>query len=278
MTGERVTTTAGGIVWRRGQTSNQVLVAHRRRTDDWVFPTAEASPGESLQAAAVRTIAAQTGAGVRLVHPLSVDGLWVARPHGSDIPDFIANDDVDEVRWARPRDAAELLSFDHDRQLLDEFRDLRDREAHRTRTLVVMRHAEAELRDTYVGDDAARPLTPAGQQRAQDVVPILRAYGIKHVTSSPAERCIQTADVYTSAIGSLLEIDDRLGENTKPSAVARSVEAIIDRRKRALLCTHRPTLPWVFDALGLEPVDLRPGQAVVVHHRKGHVFTTELLT
>lgn len=276
MTGEHVTTAAGGIVWRRGQTSNLVLVVHSARSADWTFPRGFAESGVSLQQAAVRAIADQTGAGVRLVHPLSAN-MWVARPHGTEVPEFTPNEEVDEIRWVRPRDAVELLTNDHDRTLLNEWRDLRDKEAHRTRTLVIMRHAEAEPRDSFVGEDVDRPLTPAGVQRAHDVVPILRAYGIKNVTSSPATRCVQTAEVYASSIGSLLEIDDRLSEDTKPGVVARSVEAIIDRRKRALLCTHRPTLPWVFDALGLEPIDLHPGQAIVVHHRKGHVFTTEPL-
>ena len=35
------------------------------------------------------------------------------------------------------------------------------------------------------------------------------------------------------------------------------------------MCTHRPVLPTVFDALGLADPELEPGEMLVVHHRKG---------
>ena len=38
-----------------------------------------------------------------------------------------------------------------------------------------------------------------------------------------------------------------------------------------MLCTHRPVLPDVFDALGLENPGLEPGEMLVVHLRKGDV-------
>ena len=42
-----------------------------------------------------------------------------------------------------------------------------------------------------------------------------------------------------------------------------------------MLCTHRPVLPAVFDALGLDDPQLDPGGMLVVHHRKGRVVATE---
>ena len=34
--------------------------------------------------------------------------------------EFVPNDEVDEVRWLPPADAAELLTYEHDRELLRE--------------------------------------------------------------------------------------------------------------------------------------------------------------
>ena len=38
-----------------------------------------------------------------------------------------------------------------------------------------------------------------------------------------------------------------------------------------VVCTHRPVLPLVFDALGLEDPGLATGELVVLHLRKGRV-------
>ena len=42
-----------------------------------------------------------------------------------------------------------------------------------------------------------------------------------------------------------------------------------------VLCTHRPVLPWVFDALGLEDPELEKGELLVVHLRRGRAVATE---
>ena len=42
-----------------------------------------------------------------------------------------------------------------------------------------------------------------------------------------------------------------------------------------MLCTHRPVLPSVFDALGSVTEKLAPGELLVVHHRKGQIAAIE---
>ena len=42
-----------------------------------------------------------------------------------------------------------------------------------------------------------------------------------------------------------------------------------------VVCTHRPVLPWLFEALGLEDPELAPGELVVAHLRKGSVRVAE---
>ncbi|UMG94971.1 hypothetical protein [Nocardioides sp. TF02-7] len=46
-----------------------------------------------------------------------------------------------------------------------------------------------------------------------------------------------------------------------------------------MLCSHRPVLPLLFDALGLRPkhvgAELAPAEMLVVHVRKDQVVATE---
>jgi hypothetical protein len=49
-----------------------------------------------------------------------------------------------------------------------------------------------------------------------------------------------------------------------------------DESESAVLCTHRPVLPSVFDALGVADTKLEPASMLVVHLRQGTVTATEL--
>ncbi len=292
MTREQVTKAAGGVVWRKRAPSGRaeprvdLLLIHRPEYDDWTFPKGKSDPGESLQATAVREVAEETGARVRLGHPLGefsypVSGglksvtYWSARGV-SDSQPFVPNKEVDEIRWVGVRQAREQLSYEHDVDLLEVFVSLLDRRAHRSRTLVVMRHGKAEPRTPEL-EDLERPLTSVGMDQAKAISPLLGAYGVGRVVSSPALRCAQTVEPYAHSISTFIEIDERLAEDTSAHQVQRSVAATLDRKRPVVICTHRPTLPWVFEAIGTDSHDLAPGQGVVVHHRKGTVFAVEKL-
>ncbi len=287
MESERITKAAGGIVWRKAQAAVEVLIIRRPSYDDWTFPKGKTDPGESLQAAAVRGIAEETGLRVRLGHPLGeltypiMGGTksvtyWCARPVGDEGP-FEANDEVDDIRWVYLNQARASLTYEHDKALLETFGGLLDRKAHRSRTLVVLRHGEAEPRAKVEQGDVERPLTSAGRKRADELIPVLAAYGIRRVVSSPAARCAQTVEPFAHSISTFLEIDDRLGEDTRARQVQRSVEALLERKKPVVMCSHRPTLPWIFDTVGIPTYDLAPGWGVVLHHRRGELLATEFL-
>jgi 8-oxo-dGTP diphosphatase len=265
----------------------ELLVAHRPRYDDWTFPKGKPEAGEDLAATAVREIAEETGLRVRLGHPLpettylistgtKVVSYWCARTIGPE-EKFKPNGEVDEIRWVRTGEARKLLSYKHDVELLEAFSELREDKAHRTRTLIVLRHAKAKPRDSWKGDDLDRPLNGVGTKQAKTLTPVLSAYGVRRVVSSPAVRCTQTLEPFAHDIKTFLEIDDRLSEETRFADVNRSVSAMLDRKKPVALCTHRPTLPWIFDAVGVDTVDLKPGEGVVVHHRRGVVMAVEPL-
>jgi 8-oxo-dGTP diphosphatase len=115
---------AGGIVVRDGD----VLLVHRPRYDDWTFPKGKAEEGESDEECAVREVHEETGLRCALedelpsTHYVDARGRpkrvrwWRMRPLADD--GFTPNDEVDELRWMRPDEAAALLSYERDLALI----------------------------------------------------------------------------------------------------------------------------------------------------------------
>ena len=300
MAQERTIRAAGGVVWRKGAnpthngTSIEILAIHRPKYDDWTLPKGKLEPGETLRETAIREIFEETGLEVRLGVPLQqveyrvasgpklVD-YWVARPIGGTSDRFTPNHEVDQMRWIRlgngrpPGGTAvrDLLTYPHDRDVIDEFRTLRAAKHHKTRTLIVQRHAEAIDRDDFGGVDLKRPLDAVGLATAKTLTPALASYGVDTVVSSPALRCVETVEPYAHSVDTLIEIDERMGEDTTPALLRRSLAALLERKKPTVICTHRPNLPEICTELGIDPVALKPGEAFVVHHRKGTVCATE---
>ena len=59
--------------------------------------------------------------------------------------------------------------------------------------------------------------------------------------------------------------------------VVELVDALLAGGESAVLCTHRPVLPAVLDALRVPDVSLEPGAMLVAHHRKGRVVASEVV-
>jgi 8-oxo-dGTP diphosphatase len=273
---------AGAVVLRKG---GEVLLVHRPKYDDWSFPKGKLDPGEHVTAAAVREVAEETGLDVRLGPPLSVQEYdvengrrkrvhyWVGRVvGGDDVTTYQPNDEIDGLAWVTLDEARHRLSYDHDRALLEEAASF----AKVTVPLVVLRHGRARIRKTWAGDDRDRPLTRAGEFQAEQLVPLLGAYGVTHVLTSSSRRCWTTVSPYAEVADVEIEdTDDLSQEDATPELVTKHVQALLARKEPSVLCTHRPVLPWVFEALDLEPPEMATGAMVVVHHRNGRVVATE---
>ena len=272
---------AGAVVFRPGK---RVLLVHRPRYDDWSFPKGKLDPGEHATAAAVREVEEETGLHVRLGPPLPgqrypVAGrmksvsYWVGRAVSQDnVSGYRPNAEIDQVRWVPYDEAIDLLSYERDRDTLRDARPLR----RKTRAVVVLRHAAARSRKAWRQDDRLRPLLQAGRTQAQRVVPVLAAYDVTRIVSSSSTRCVETVGPYADVTGWKLELDDGLSEQGATAAsVLRLVDELVTAEEGAVICSHRPVLPAVFDALGVPAAALEPGEMLVVHLRQGKVQATE---
>jgi 8-oxo-(d)GTP phosphatase len=272
---------AGAVVWRRRQ---EVLLVHRPTYDDWSFPKGKVDPGEWLPAAAVREVGEETGLAIRLGPPLGTQRYqngdrmksvhyWVGWAIGSDdVSGYLVNAEIDDVRWLPWRMALDRLTYPYDRETLRESRRLR----RKTRPLVVLRHGSAEPRKAWSGDDRRRPLEDSGCRQAERLIPLLAAYDVSRVVSSSSTRCRETVVPYAEASGLKVEEHDGLSqEDASAESVAEVVDDLLEAKEGSVLCTHRPVLPSVFDALGVEALRLDAGGLRVVHHRRGSAVATE---
>jgi 8-oxo-dGTP pyrophosphatase MutT (NUDIX family)/phosphohistidine phosphatase SixA len=275
---------AGAVVTRKG---GEVLLVHRPKYDDWSFPKGKLDPGEHTVTAAVREVAEETGLDVRLGPALapqryrmangrwkSVD-YWTARVIGDDdVSAYRVNDEIDAVEWVEWSAATRRLTYPHDRDTLAEAKPLR----RKTRALVVLRHGQARSRGGWKKDDRQRPLVQLGEAQAQRLVPLLAAFDVTSAHTSSSVRCVQTVTPYADTTGWPTKLYDELSEEgASVDGVVRLVDSLLDAGESAVLCTHRPVLPTVLDALRLPDTQLEPGGMLVVHHRKGKLVASEVV-
>lgn len=117
---------AGGVVLRDGDPP-LVAVVHRPRYDDWSLPKGKLDEGESFEQAALREVEEETGISCRLGRELEPSSYRDHRGREKLVRwylmemlggEFEPNDEVDELRWLAPAEAAAVLSYEHDRRLL----------------------------------------------------------------------------------------------------------------------------------------------------------------
>ena len=274
---------AGVVVFRAGR---HVLLVHRPKYDDWSFPKGKLDPGEHRTTAAVREVLEETGLHVRLGPPLTTQHYdvvagdkqvfyWTGRVVGDDdVEGYQPNEEIDAVRWVEADEAAGLLTYERDRETLLEALPQR----RKTRAIVVLRHGKAVPRRSWHGDDRHRPLLQVGHEQAERLVPLLAAYDVTRVVSSPSTRCVQTVEPYVSATG--WELETRLPlteEDASESGIAAVAEEALTEARSVVMCSHRPVLPALAEALGVPDPQLEVGELVVLHARKGDVVAIEHL-
>lgn len=127
---------AGGIVHRRAPDGAwQVLLVHRPRYDDWSLPKGKADRGERDEETALREVEEETGLRCLLGDEAGetryrdskgrskIVRYWLMQPPPDPNGGFTPNAEVDSVQWCTRAEAAELLSYPHDRELLERIAD-----------------------------------------------------------------------------------------------------------------------------------------------------------
>jgi len=114
---------AGGV----GEQDGLIAVVHRPRYDDWSLPKGKLDKNESAERAALREVEEETGLSCQLVEELEPVSYTDNRGRPKNVRywrmkvlsgEFEVNDEVDELRWLSTADALELLSYEHDRELV----------------------------------------------------------------------------------------------------------------------------------------------------------------
>ncbi len=114
---------AGGVVQQDGL----IAVVHRPRYDDWSLPKGKLDKNESSERAALREVQEETGLSCQLIEELDPVSYTDNRGRPKNVRywrmkvlsgEFEVNDEVDELRWLSKADALELLSYEHDRELV----------------------------------------------------------------------------------------------------------------------------------------------------------------
>lgn len=288
---------AGALCWREADGRLLIAIIHRKRYGDWSWPKGKLDEGESLPQAAVREIREETGLKVKLGVHLGTQNYmlqngaakevhyWAAKVSDKALAEstFKPDDEVEKIEWKTPEEIDQLLTYEQDKEFLVKLVELHTKGLLQTRPFILLRHAKATPRNQWPKDEAHRPLLPLGEEQAQAIVPILSAYGIKKVVSSPWSRCANTVMPYVRKKG--LKLIERgqlteFGNANGPQRTAKTVEKLLATGAAAVLCSHRPALPTILDTISKnatpaqeilihEARALEPGQMLVVHLTKG---------
>ncbi|WP_026545692.1 NUDIX hydrolase [Arthrobacter sp. 35/47] len=293
---------AGALCWRKRQGVLEVLLIHRPRYDDWSWPKGKIDAGETTPECAVREVQEEIGFTAKLGIPLPsieypvASGLkvvhyWAAKAEGlTPKPD---GKEVDAFLWCSPERAAELLSNPSDREPLSALVEASATDDLDTWPLIVVRHAKAKPRSSWTRAEGERPLAASGRRQALAVSRLLQAWSPERIVSSPWDRCVQTVMPYVKRSNAKLKLVDAITERDaarKPGRARATIEKVFDKRAPVAVCSHRPVLPLILDALrthmplhlaSLLPASdpyLSPGEAIICQvslRKSGKIVSVE---
>ena len=246
---------AGAVLWRPGTRGPEVALIHRPRYDDWTFPKGKAEPGEHVLVTAVREVTEETGTRPVLGRPLStfryqvkdrpkrVD-YWAAVPADGPVGEP-APAEVDDVEWLPVAAARERLTYQHDVELLSELIAGPEVSASDPGTVpfIMLRHATAEPKQGWLGDDALRPLDPPGREQAVALGALLACFGTLRVISSATARCVDTVLPYAMRAGITVRAEPGLSIGSPVAAAEDQLAERLAERIPTIFCGHGETLP-----------------------------------
>ncbi|WP_431239519.1 NUDIX hydrolase [Mycolicibacterium aichiense] len=245
---------AGAALWRHDPETGELHVAviHRPRYDDWSLPKGKVDPGENEPIAAVREIWEETGQrsqlGRRLIqthYPIpqgtKIVHYWTARALGGE---FTPNAEVDLVEWLPVAEAAQRLTYPHDREVLKAFA----KQPADTTTVLIVRHGTAGIKSRYKGDDRSRPLDKNGRAQAESLAGQLMAFGATDVYAADRARCFQTVEPLAQELGVTISAETSLTEEAyagDPDAAHSRIIKIAAQGGTPVICTQGKVIPYL---------------------------------
>jgi 8-oxo-dGTP diphosphatase len=241
---------AGAVLWRQEAGPRELALVHRPRYDDWSLPKGKLHRTESAMAAAVREVTEETGFVAFLGHRLGethyrvpegdkIVHYWAARTGGGH---FQPNDEVDELRWLGADEARALLTYEHDRAVLDRFTALPSL----PRPLLLVRHAKAGNRADWDQDDDLRPLSGKGRRQADELGDLLSLFGPTRLYAAPPVRCSETIQPLADTLGVTIAPVPRLSEDgywDDPDAGIQRLQMLADEPGTPVVCSQGGVIP-----------------------------------
>ncbi len=141
-----------------------------------------------------------------------------------------------------------------------------------TRSILLLRHADAGDAAAWSGDDAGRPLSPRGRDQARLLARLLAdaGRGPDVIVTSPKVRARETAEAVARQVGCGVVIDDALGG---PFGLTELV-GLIERHRRShwiMLVGHDPDFSALASSLTGAPIALEKGALARVDLAAGAV-------
>ncbi|WP_127497385.1 NUDIX hydrolase [Actinoplanes solisilvae] len=259
---------AGGVLVRDGK----VCLVHRPRYDDWTLPKGHLHHDEHPIVGAAREVLEETGwpGRVRLALPsisyplpdgrLKTVDYWLMEAAGEGGP-VNDTDEVDRVEWLSFAEAAERVSYDDERSVLEHAAALPPI----TSVVVLVRHAHAGERKKWTGNDALRPIDPTGEQEAERFAALCGPIGPERLFAATPLRCKQTLEPLAATLGGApIVVDGAFAEpadaDEAPAKAKLSAERLLDLRDGGgvpAICSQGKIIPHLLATL-LDEDDAEP--------------------
>ena len=254
---------AGAVPWRVVNRKLQVLVVYRKQHRDVSIPKGKVDPGETLPHTAVREIFEETGLRVNLgpslgsahyIQPTNnkpkIVHYWAAEvdPVAEAKSKFVSNDEIFALEWLTVKKAIRSLTYEHDRELVENLKALWKSGSMHTFALIVARHGKATAHENWDGPDSLRPLVAVGMQQSRDIAGGLTAFGPSAIISSPAIRCLQTVAPLSYKLGMEIRESGKISQDKWTKEGDRVADFVTTRLRKAVpvvMCSHGPVIPQI---------------------------------
>jgi len=257
------------------------------------LPKGKIEEGETALQCAFRELVEETGIKASFTRQLgSIDYVengeakrvifWAAHC-ALNASSFIANEEVDQLRWLTFEEAIELSTYQSDREMIANFQS----QEQRTDTLIILRHAKALERGDWDEPDSQRTLNEVGFDQAQLLIKHLEPFAIDEVYTSDYTRCVQTVTPLAHTRGLSITSVPSLNEETFEEDPMRAVafaNALKQDEKNIVICSHNPVIPTMLRGIlntklkNKDLIKLEPGDAWIVHRVKGEIVGLDYLS